>query len=1702
MATVTDDVVDLVQDLLDRVAQLEQRISSPTYTIPNGSSPTFPTINIGNWRTGDPTIPIQDTIGTPTGLTAHSTTTFLDVAIDASWIAPADNSAVQYQVTIATKDGAGNYTLMDARTTASNSIHLDGLTPGVTYGIKVAGINRIGVVSTPAPASGYYDVVTAPDSSLPAAPAGLVATAGTTSVMLTWSDNAEADVARGAGIYEVQYSTTNIFTSPTTVRVSATIAAFTGLTPGQTYYFRVRAIDSSNNPGPYSSTASATPGAAGGAASDGSAPASSPAATVLGGVGYLYVSWVPIANADAVTYDVHLSTTSGFAPNSGTLVTSTPASSAFVKTLPGGGALAYGTTYYARLVARDLDGSAAAGAQGSATMVQATNNDIATLSGIKIKDGAAPSSSPTPTIVAGIGTLYAYWSAVTNNDFVTYEVHVSATNGFAPSGATLVAQTTDTYQVIRNLTGGAPLVYGTTYYVKLIAKDLDGAAAASAQGSGAPVQVNVADIVAGSITSASGLIGALDAGSITTGTLAAGRIGASTIDVSKLNVTIGGGNMLSNSSFEDGTLTGWAALSSTGVAVNTVHFSPGSWSAKLTSTAAGQIYLYTTAAAAPQVQPGRKYTASAYYRPDAASPNRQVLTYINFYDINSALTGQVVSDGSKTQVAGDWVRDVITGTVPANTNKALVFTSIVGTAVGEIHYVDNVQIENGDVVTAYSPRSDEILPGTINANMIASHTITAAQILGNTITANEMLTGTITAASGIIGSIDAGVITVGTLDANRIGASSIQASQLRVSPGGDNLVLNSSFEEPTIVWWGNPGAYTVSLDSTTSYNGTKSYKAVAANVTDTNCFYWNFTIPQPGTYTFSLWVLTPTYTGTAGNFAFDREAGTATMTGPSTATLPAVSAGGGWQRVIRTRTFSTAGTATLVLRVPSIVVGNVVNVDAVQAEVGDMATGYKPSVSEILPGTVQANMITANSITSDRINATVGLDATLIKFNTMSGDRITANTLDITAIKTSTLSARTITLASDGAIAGGSNPFGVGSAQTGFILNGSAMTMYKAGAQTFRFDFSNGNAFFSGDISGSTGTFSGALSGATGSFAGALSGATGTFSGTVTVSATVPTSTLTGNSLGGFNLMTRSRPSGMPEPMSTQGGATMDISGAFEGNPSWHVNIASVASGTDWYKGLTHADTITLQDNTTYTLSGWFYLGALTTSPLNLSLRATLLNSSNAYVSEAHAQVNLTVGGWVRASTQFATGTTITRCTISTQFPYNLAQVCNYYLYGIQLERGTVLTAYSPNVIEASQNLVGGGVATGLTTINGRLTVGAETGKHVTIGSGDGKGTNGIRMFDTDGTTVLIDLNIAGTPTIFSSIINAGTITGAAYATSNTYPRVRVFGTGYVGQGLVGTGQPAQVLLERTAAAGDWAQIWLPQTDASLQLWGMGGSGTISLGTTFSLSTGAITFNGGSNVGAGFTFSTAGNLFAGNGVFGLNIGNSATLASTMVTSICTSGTVTDIEFNYNSTVTLTSGSWLNFHVNGIYMASINGGTKINAGTKTFVIDHPVKKDRYLVHAAVEGPSNDVYYRGRAQLRKGTGTAVVKLPDYFTALCDEDSATVMLTPLAVIHHHGEDPVNDPCHKYGRKMSDGTYEDCHGHTIVPNLVASGVEDGEFHVGRAGGFSEGDTDQCVFDWMVIATRKDVAPLVVEPRRRDVTLKGDGPYKYLVAA
>jgi hypothetical protein len=124
-------------------------------------------------------------------------------------------------------------------------------------------------------------------------------------------------------------------------------------------------------------------------------------------------------------------------------------------------------------------------------------------------------------------------------------------------------------------------------------------------------------------------------------------------------------------------------------------------------------------------------------------------------------------------------------------------------------------------------------------------------------------------------------------------------------------------------------------------------------------------------------------------------------------------------------------------------------------------------------------------------------------------------------------------------------------------------------------------------------------------------------------------------------------------------------------------------------------------------------------------------------------------------------------------------------------------------------------------------------------------------------------------------------------------------------------------------------------------------------------------------------------------------------------------------------------------------------------TKTFVIDHPVDKSKYLVHACLEGPESGVYYRGKSEITNNE-SVTIELPEYVDALAKD--FTIQITPI-----------------YSNKQKQRWLE------------ASEIENNSFTV-------YGENTK--FYWIVHGKRDDI---IVEPLKSTVNVKGNGPYKWI---
>jgi hypothetical protein len=127
-------------------------------------------------------------------------------------------------------------------------------------------------------------------------------------------------------------------------------------------------------------------------------------------------------------------------------------------------------------------------------------------------------------------------------------------------------------------------------------------------------------------------------------------------------------------------------------------------------------------------------------------------------------------------------------------------------------------------------------------------------------------------------------------------------------------------------------------------------------------------------------------------------------------------------------------------------------------------------------------------------------------------------------------------------------------------------------------------------------------------------------------------------------------------------------------------------------------------------------------------------------------------------------------------------------------------------------------------------------------------------------------------------------------------------------------------------------------------------------------------------------------------------------------------------------------------------------TYATEGAKTFVINHPLYDDKYLVHVCMESPESGVMYRGECILKNNEGSKIIYLPSYCT---EWSNYTINITAI--------DSLNI------------------------NMYTSDVSNNMFTI---------HGDDGVIHWTVYATRDSI---VVEPDINSTTIHGNGPYKYI---
>jgi fibronectin type 3 domain-containing protein len=229
----------------------------------------------------------------PSGLAA----TAGDGSVGLDWNDNGEGDLDGYNVYRSTTSGSG-YSQINGSLVSYSNYTDNTVTNGTTYYYVVTAVDTLSNES----AYSVEDSATPSDTTAPAAPTNLSATAGDSTVSLDWDDNSEGDLDG----YNVYRSTTSGsgYTQINGSLVGSSDYTDNSVTNGTTYYYVVTAVDTSSNESGYSSEDSATP-------SDTTAPAAPTSLAATAGDGSVSLDWNDNGEGDLDGYNVYRSTTSG-----------------------------------------------------------------------------------------------------------------------------------------------------------------------------------------------------------------------------------------------------------------------------------------------------------------------------------------------------------------------------------------------------------------------------------------------------------------------------------------------------------------------------------------------------------------------------------------------------------------------------------------------------------------------------------------------------------------------------------------------------------------------------------------------------------------------------------------------------------------------------------------------------------------------------------------------------------------------------------------------------------------------------------------------------------------------------------------------------------------------------------------------------------------------------------------------------------------------------------------------------------------------------------------------------------------------------------------------------------------------------------------------------------------------------------------------
>jgi fibronectin type 3 domain-containing protein len=344
---------------------------------------------------------------------------------------------------------SGDVLLADARFTD------DSVEPGTRYSYVVVAVDRDDNAST---ASAPASITTAPpaDTTAPAAPAGLEVVAAEGTVQLSWTENAEPDLA-GYRVYRDTDEDVDTGGAPISGDDLLSEAAFTDaeVQPGTAYSYVVQAVDDAGN----ASGSSAPAGVRTPEPPDTTAPAAPTALAASEADGDVALTWAENNESDLAGYRVYRgdgqsADTSG-APLTGAVLLSRPAFT--------DNSAQAGTTYTYLVVAVD-DSNNASGPSAPARITTAPPVDT-----------TAP-AAPTELAADEVdGDVVLTWVENTELDLAGYRVHRGTGDSVATTGTPLSGAALLTDPAFTDTTAEA----GATYSYVVVAVDSAGNASSA-----------------------------------------------------------------------------------------------------------------------------------------------------------------------------------------------------------------------------------------------------------------------------------------------------------------------------------------------------------------------------------------------------------------------------------------------------------------------------------------------------------------------------------------------------------------------------------------------------------------------------------------------------------------------------------------------------------------------------------------------------------------------------------------------------------------------------------------------------------------------------------------------------------------------------------------------------------------------------------------------------------------------------------------------------------------------------------------------------------------------------------------------------------------------------------------------------------------------------------------------------------------------